>query len=162
MAKKDIELRQADSVWDELDRLHRQISQRAYDLFHARGPAWGGALSDWLSAERELVWKPAVEVRQKDGQIEVLAATPGVEPHQLNIQVTPDTLLIKADVNHEHKAEEGTVQVCEFASGALFRSVHFPEPIDPDSVKADYRNGMLRLTVTVSKQMPKTVDIKAA
>ncbi len=160
MAKHEMELRKTDTIWNDLDRLHRQISQRAYDLFRDRGPLWGGALGDWLSAERELVWKPAVELRQKDGQFELLAATPGVEPKDLNVQITAEAVLIQADVNHDHG--DNAVAVCEFVAGKLFRSIHFPERIDPESVKAEYRNGMLRLTAAISKQVPRTVDVKAA
>ena len=162
MARKDIELRTADTIFEELDQIHRAISRRAYDLFKDRGALWGSALADWVNAERELVWKPAVELRQKDGQFEVLAATPGVEAKDLDVQITPEDLLITADIHHEHTAEEGAVQLCEFNAGKLFRSVHFPEKIDPESVKAEYRNGMLRLTAAVAKAAPTEVDVKAA
>jgi HSP20 family molecular chaperone IbpA len=37
-----------------------------------------------------------------------------------------------------------------------------PQPIDPDSVKAEYRNGMLRLTAVIAKAAARTVDIQAA
>jgi HSP20 family molecular chaperone IbpA len=52
--------------------------------------------------------------------------------------------------------------VCEFQSGQLFRSIHLPEPIDPDSVKAEYKNGLLRLTARIAMKVPTKVDIKAA
>jgi HSP20 family molecular chaperone IbpA len=76
--------------------------------------------------------------------------------------VTPEDVLIRADVDHEHSAEEGTVHVCEFNGGKLFRSIHFPEKIDPDSVKAEYRNGLLVLKAAIAKRAPQKVDIKAA
>ena len=162
MGKNDIELRKADTIFGELDRLHRTISQRAYELFKNQSAGWGTALNDWLNAERELVWKPAIELRQKDNQFEVLAATAGVDPKDLDIQVTPDALLIKAKIDHEHTSNKGTVHVCEFSSGSLFRSVHFPEKIDPGSVKTEYKNGMLRLTAAIAKTRPTKVEIKAA
>ena len=162
MARNNIELRMADSIFEELDQLQRAISRRAYDLFRNRGTPWGSALADWLNAERELVWKPAIELRQKDNQFEVLAATPGVEPKDLDVQITPEDLLIRADIDHEHTAEEGAVHVCEFNGGKLFRSIHFPEKIDPNSVKAEYRNGLLRLTAAIAKAVPTKVEVKAA
>ena len=116
-----------------------------------------------MNAERELVWKPAVELRQKDAQFEILAALPGVEAKDLDIQVTSEDVLIKADINHEHTTQEGAVHLCEFERGKLFRSIHFPEKIDPDSVKADYRNGMLRLTAVMAKAaIAKKVNVRAA
>ena len=162
MARTGIELRKADTIFNELDRLHREISRRAYDLFKNRGTLWGGAPADWLNAERELVWKPAVELRQRDNQFEVLAATPGVEPKDLDIQITPQDVLIKADINHGHIAEEGAVHLCEFNGGKLFRSIHFPEKIDPNSAKAEYRNGLLRLTAAIAKVVPTKIEVRAA
>jgi HSP20 family protein len=161
VAKTDVEIRRTDTILDELNQLHEAISRRAHEFF--QGETHGSALADWLTAERELVWKPAVELRQKGGQFEILAAVAGVEPKNLDIQVTSEDVLIRADVDHRHTAEEGTVQVCEFVGGKLFRSVHLPEKIDPNSVKAEYRNGMLRLTAALAKAAaPQKVEVKAA
>lgn len=162
MARNDIAPRKAETIVNELEQLHNTISRRAYDLFRTRGDLWGSSLADWLNAERQLVWKPAIELRQKDNQFEVLAATPGVEAKDLDVQITPEDVLIKADIGHKHTPEEGAVQLCEFNGGQLFRSVHFPEQIDPDSATAEYRNGMLRLTASRAKASAQKVEIKVA
>lgn len=163
MAKTDIELRKTDTIFDEIDRLQQQISARAYDFFCSREGLWGDALNDWLRAEGELVFTPPVELRQKDGQFEIVAALPGVDAKDVDVRVTPDDVLIRTDVNHEHKSQDGTVHVCELESRKAFRSIHLPEKIDPDSVKADYRNGLLRLTAAVAgKVAPPKHGIRAA
>jgi HSP20 family molecular chaperone IbpA len=163
MARGDVEVKKADTIFDELDRLHQAISRRAYDLFRNGGTLWRGALADWLTAERELISKPAVELRQKDSQFEVLAALPGIEAKDLDVQITPEDLLIKAERVHEHKADTGTVHVCEFETGRIFRSIHFPEKVDPNSAKAEYRNGMLHLTAAIAKAATaQKVEIQAA
>jgi len=161
MARNDVALRKAETIFNELDQLHAAVSRRAYDLFRNRGE-WGGPLTDWLNAERQLVWKPAIELRQKDTQFEVLAATPGVDAKDLDIQITPEDMLIKADIHHMHMPEEGAVEVCEFTGGRLFRSIHFPEKVDPDSATAEYRNGMLRITASIAKPVAKRLEIAAA
>ena len=160
MAKKDvITPRKVETIFNELDQLRHAISRRAYDLFRNRRGLWGGPLADWLNAERQLIWKPAIELRQKDGQFEVLAATPGVDAKDLDVQITPDDVLIKADIHHKHTPEEGVVQACEFNGGQLFRSAHFPEKVDPNSAAAEYRNGMLRLTASIAKPAARKVEI---
>jgi len=162
MARTDVALHKAESIADELDHLHTEISQRAYDLFRNHGNLWSGPMADWFDAEQQLVWKPAIELRRKDGQFELLAATPGVEAKDLDVQITPEDLLIKADIHHKHTVEEGAVQVCEFTGGHLFRSVHFPEKVDPDSVMAEYRNGLLRITASIAKPAAqKKVEVTA-
>lgn len=162
MAKNRITLRKAETILNELEQLQTAISRRAYDLFRTRGTSWGGQLADWLNAERQLVWKPAIELRQKDGQFELLAATPGVDARDLDVQVTPEDVLIKAEIHHKHMPDEGAVQVCEFNGGQLFRSIHLPERIEPESAMAEYRNGMLYLTASIAKPAVRTLEIKAA
>ena len=51
-----------ESILDQIDQLRHRIEQRAYELFRGRD---GGSnpTADWLAAEQELVWKPAVELR---------------------------------------------------------------------------------------------------
>jgi HSP20 family protein len=160
--KNEIEVKKADTVFDELDRLHQTISRRAYELFK-NGSTWGGAIADWLKAESELIAKPPVELTQKDNTFEVLAALPGIEPKDVDVEITPEDLLIKAETTTEKESDKGKVHVSEFSSGSIFRSVHFPEKIDPKTAKAEFKNGMLRLTATIVKEEKATkVDIKAA
>jgi len=57
MARGNVEVKKVDAVFEELDRMHQAIRQRAYDLFRNGGTPWGTALRDWLTAEQELVSK---------------------------------------------------------------------------------------------------------
>ena len=162
MARGNIEVKKVDTVFEELDRLHQAIRARAYDLFRNGGTPWSSALRDWLTAERELVGKPPIELRQADNHFELFAALPGVDAKHLDVQITPEDLLIKADAPHEHAAE-ATVHLCEFGPGQIFRSIHFPEKIDPESAKAELKDGMLHVTAAIAKIVePKKVDVKAA
>jgi HSP20 family protein len=156
--------RRAESLFDELEAMRRQIMARAYDIFKGRGGASGHELDDWVAAERQTVWTPAVEMFEKGGAIVVEAALAGVEPRDLDIQVTPDTLLIKSEIEHVHTGEtKGVVHLCEFQPGRLFRLIRFPKRIDPDAVKAEYRQGLLRLTAAVAVEKPATtVEVQAA
>src|SRR5262249_4276175 len=108
MAKEEVSLKKADSIHDELSRLHEVISHRAYDLFNNHKDSLSDGVDDWLHAEREVVWRPAVELRQTDGQIEIKAAVAGMEPKDLDVQVTPEDILITGATEHHHDTKEGT------------------------------------------------------
>jgi HSP20 family protein len=146
-----LKIRKAETLLHDIEQIQKRITERAYDLFRSRGAALGAALNDWLAAERQTIWKPQVEVCQKDNLFVVEAALAGVEPGQLDIQVTHDTLLIKADTPHTHPETKGIVHVCEFQPGPLFRAIRFPAPIDPEAVKAEYRDGLLRVTAAIGR-----------
>ena len=163
MAKNEIAVRKTDTIFDELDELHKAISQRAYDLF--RNASWSDALDNWLKAENELITKPAVELTQKDGRFDVVAAVPGVDMKDLVVEVTPEELLIKGQTSHEKTSDKGKVHLSEIRTGQVFRSIRFPEAIDTSTAKAEYKDGMLRLTMAIAKTATgtaKKVDIKAA
>ena len=158
----NIAMTQKDSIVDELEQLHQRIARRAYDLFRGRD-GWGDAFGDWLSAEKELVWKPAVELREKDGAFTIAAALPGVEAKDITVDITPQDVVIQAATEHQHTEDKGQVPRCEFTAGQVFRSLPFPKPVDAAKAKAEYQNGMLHITVPIAAAAgAKRVDIKAA
>ena len=65
-----------------------RIMRGAYDLFEKNGKTHGHDLQDWFDAERELVWKPAIELCEDDREIIVTVAVPGIDPRDFHIQVT--------------------------------------------------------------------------
>jgi HSP20 family protein len=144
-----VKSRIVDSLTAQVEAMQTRIADRAHEIWTARGASLGSALDDWLHAEKEIVWRPAVEVRRMNGAFLVEAAIAGVEPSQLDVQASSDELLLAAPLHHRHQAPAGEVLTCEFANGPLFRSVRFPEPVDPKRVKAEIRNGLLRVTAPV-------------
>ena len=158
----EVQVKKPDSILEALTELHQTISKRAYELFLNPEGLLGGPMADWFRAERELVWRPRIELRENNGQLELRVAVAGIDPKQLDVQVTPDDILITAAEEHRHEEDKGTVHVCEFSGGRLFRSIHLPERVDPDSVKAEFRDGMLRLTAAIAKSTTRKVDVQAA
>ena len=150
-----------ESVLDDIERVQQRIAERAQQIFRERRGRFGDAVGDWLRAERETIWRPALEVvRTADGFV-IEAAVAGVDPKNLEVRVTPDELLLTADVHHSDRAQEGDVLLCEFVDGPLFRGYRFPAPIDPAGVSAECRNGLLRVTAPLA-QPAENIKIQAA
>ena len=156
-----VRFRTVDDIAGDLEAIKRRITLRAAEIFRERGDAIGRAVDDWLKAERETVWRPALEVRRTADGFVVEAAVAGVNSSQLDVRVTPNELLMSAELHHAHHEQEGEPLVCEFAKGPLFRTYRFPEPIDPPRVSAEYRNGMLRVMAPLAHPATK-VEIHAA
>lgn len=147
-----IPIKKTRSIAEELQGMHDRVMKRAYEIFNLNGGVCGRELSDWLQAERELAWKPALELSEKDNELHLEMALPGVDPKKLDIEVTPEHILVKADIFHEHKEDKGEIHCCEFAAGNVFRSISLPRRIDPDKVKAEFKNGMLTLKAQVAEE----------
>src|SRR5581483_5310339 len=158
-----VPVKKSESLFDELKDMQDRIMKRAFEIFDRNGHVLGKELDDWLQAESELVWKPAIELEEKDKQIRLQIATPGVDPKDIDIEVSPNYVLVKAESQHEHKEDKGQVHVCEFTSGNMFRSIHLPKKIDPDKVKAEFKNGMLSLTAEIVKEaQARKIELKAS
>ena len=158
----NVPLSQKASIADQLEQLHQRITRRAYEFFQGRD-GWGDAFGDWLSAEQELVSKPAVELREQAGSFTIAAALPGVEAKDITVDITPQDVVIKAAAEHRHTEDKGRVQWCEFTAGQFFRSLSFPKAVDSAKAKAEYQNGMLNITVPIAAgTKAKRVDVKAA
>jgi len=153
--------RTVDSVLADVEGVQRHIAQRAQEIFRARGGAFGHAVEDWMKAERQTIWRPALEVLRTKDAFVVEAAVAGIDPKHFDVQVTPTELVLAAHVHHSDREQEGEVVLCEFAGGPLFRNYKFPEPIDPARVSAEYRNGLLRVTAPIAKRAT-TVTVQAA
>jgi HSP20 family protein len=103
------------------------------------GEAQGRDLENWTQAERELVWRPPFELCEKDGKFQLEAAISGVETKDIDIEVTPEDIVLQANIEHKHTDQKGLVHYCEFVTGKMFRSIHLPKKIDPDKVKAEFK-----------------------
>ena len=149
---ESVPIRKTSSIFDEMNNMNDRIMRRAYEIFEGSGGSHGRDLDNWLQAEQELLWRPALELSETDGEFLLEAALSGVDPKDLDIEVTSDDIVLKADVQHEHEEKKGTIHHCEFEAGKMFRSIRLPKTINPDKVKAEFRNGLLRLTAEIAEE----------
>ena len=146
-----VPIQKISSIRDEIKNIEKRIMQRAYEIFQNNG-VLGRDLENWMQAEQELVWKPALELSERNGEFQLEAAVSGVDAKDIEVEVTSEDIILKADVQHDHKGHKGTVHLCEFRPGKMFRSIHLPKRIDTDKVKAEFRNGLLRLTAPIAEE----------
>jgi HSP20 family molecular chaperone IbpA len=122
----------ADTTVDAINDMYDQITQRAYEIFLARGGVGTLDIEDWLRAEQELLFKPETRVEQTDHGITVTIRIGQAIPTDLQVLITSDAMIIQAEDASTNKT--------------VFRSVEFPRRIDTNKAAAVYRNGCLILT----------------
>ena len=90
-----------------------------------------------------------VDIHDADDHYALEAELPGVTEDQINLSVENDTLTISADMQSERKDEKAFYS--ERRVGHVSRSFSL-EGIDQEHISADYKNGIL--TVTLPKEKP--------
>lgn len=125
-------VRTAESIAEEIEGVYEEITSRAYASFLQRGGIGGLGLEDWLKAERELLVKPVAHVREMDCRIIVTIRIGKVRPADIQILVTPDSMVIQAENRVVGKR--------------IFRTIEFPRRIDVNKAEAIYADGCVILT----------------
>src|SRR6185503_16837760 len=143
--------------------IQSRIRQRAFEISLSR-PVDAHAAYDWIAAESEIISVPSAELIEKDGVFELKFAIAGVNPDDVNVMVTPEQVLLRAESSHQHDSSAGTIHICDFKSATIFRAVNLPGTIDVDSVKVDFADGMVHITAARhgdEQAKPKRVARKA-
>jgi HSP20 family protein len=122
---------------------------------------------NWLSPTGErpstegATWAPAVDIYETGESLNVEAELPGIEPKDIEVSVDEGVLTIKGERKLEKEVKEENFHRIERAYGMFQRSVRLPQDVDPESVKASYDDGVLKVTVPkVEPKKPKSVPVE--
>jgi HSP20 family protein len=96
-------------------------------------------LADWMTADRDMVWRPAIDLIKEDNEFVARALIPGVDARDIEVLIAPEMLLIKGEI---HRGQYGHTE--------LLRSVRFPRPVNPDRVLAELKDGMLSVRAEIA------------
>jgi len=131
--------------WALINRLRRELDQ-GFD-----------------SATRDASWTPAVDIHEEPGQFIVRADLPGVKPADIEITAEKGVLALRGARNFEQKNDDGHYSRVERVSGKFVRSFTLPENVQTDAIKAQFKDGVLELTIPkVAKVEPRRIEVQAA
>jgi HSP20 family protein len=105
-------------------------------------------------------WAPAVDIFENGDSIVLKAELPGVDPKDVEVRVEDNTLYLKGERNFEKEVKEEHYHRIERSYGPFSRSFALPGSIDSEKVAADYKDGVLTLTIPKREEAkPKTIKI---
>jgi HSP20 family protein len=106
-----------------------------------------------LATQREgAAWWPPIEVEERDGELHVKADLPGVRKEDVDIEVTPDALILRGERRQSHEEREEGFYRSECSYGSFQRAIPLPEGADPDKAKATFQDGVLEVTLPAPKR----------
>jgi HSP20 family protein len=98
-------------------------------------------------------WAPAIESKVDNGNLIIKADLPGIDPKEVSISVLGNQLTIEGERKQEEKKEEKDYFYQEVSYGKFSRTITLPEGVNADQVKANYKNGVLEISVPAPKQL---------
>jgi len=108
-------------------------------------------------------WTPALDLHEDKDNLFVKIELPGMKKEDINISLHDGSLSISGERRSEEKTENTEVYRSERFVGRFQRTVTLPAPIAVDKVKADYKDGILTITLPKTEEAkPKQIDVQVA
>jgi HSP20 family protein len=130
----------------ELEILQRQIDR----MFGRIAPNGDGEISAFS-------YVPSAEMEETGDTIFLKLEIPGLEAKDLDIAVTEDNVSISGERKSESKSEEKGMFRSEFRYGKFERRIPLPAHVESDKAQAEYKNGLLTLTLPKAENEKKKV-----
>lgn len=138
-------VRELSSMQDRMNRMWGNLYDRGQEDVTSRGS-----------------WLPPVDIYQTDGQQVVLKAeVPGLRREDIDLTVEQNTLTIKGQRRPDDGVREEQYHRLERSYGAFSRSFTLASTIDSAAVRAEYRDGVLTVTLPLRQEVrPKQIQVE--
>lgn len=137
------------TLWASPFSFMRRFGEEMDRLFEDFGR--GSALAPRNFAQ-VAAWSPQVEVFQRDGQLVVRAALPGLTKDDVQVELRDDAVILRGERRQEHEEQREGYYRCEVSHGSFYREIPLPEGTKTGDAKATFRDGVLEITMQAPKE----------
>lgn len=142
-------------TWYPFDNLRREVDKlfEDFDGGFWRMPA-RRSLFDFAPFGRTQTGAgvPAVDIAEKEGAYEITAELPGIDEKNVEVSLANGGLTIKGEKKIEKEEKKKDYFLSERRYGSFERYFTVPEGVDTDKISAEFKNGVLKVT------LPKTAE----
>ena len=92
-------------------------------------------------------WVPAVNVSENDKGYEIEVAAPGMKKEDFKVKIEKGVMHISAEKKEEKEEKKKNYTRQEYNYSSFSRSFTLPDDVKEDDIKAQYENGVLKLSV---------------
>ena len=135
-----------------LDALENEFAG-LMERFLGANEGWGNGLK---------AFTPKSNLAETEISYEVSVELPGMKPEEFNVEFRNGELWITGEKKQEEEETGKTFHRIESRYGEFRRVYKLPSAVNQDQVQAEYKNGILRVTVPKAEELkPKRVEVKA-
>ena len=138
--------------WREMSALPHRINDFFNEpLFRLSGEGEDLSLGTWF---------PAVDMFDDDDKIVIKAELPGMDKKDISVDIENRVLTLSGERNYDNEVKEDSYYRRERATGRFKRSFHLPADVDADQIKADFKDGVLKVEIQKpDEQKPKQITV---
>jgi len=132
--------------------------------FH-KHPFYNGLLNDFendLFKHKNNSDVPAVNIQEDEKQFLLELAVPGMKKDDFKIDLENQVLTISSETKEETEKTENNYTRREFSYNSFSRSFTLPKSIVSEKIKADYKDGILKISLPKNKETKLSREIKVA
>jgi HSP20 family molecular chaperone IbpA len=104
-------------------------------------------------------WNPSVDLYETKDAFILEADLPGVKPEDVKVEAENGELVLSGTRVIEKRQNDGPFHTMERSSGHFMRRIKLPQSIDKDAIKAEFHDGVLRVTLPKAKN-PKRGELR--
>jgi len=105
-------------------------------------------------------WKPSVDIYETAEAIILKAELPGIKKEDVSVEVKDNVLMLKGERTEEKEAEGKNYYRKERAFGSFNRSFNLQHRIQPDRIKARFKDGVLKIEIPKpEEEKPKQITV---
>ena len=136
------------------------LQDRMNRMFDESYRGRGASEDDWALGGS---WAPAVDIYEHEGNIVLTAELPGVDPKDVDIRVENNVLTLRGQRKWSDEVKRESYHRVERSYGGFTRSFTLPNVVDTEKIKADFRDGMLKLVLPKKEEAkPRQISINVA
>ncbi|MBX3319360.1 MAG: Hsp20/alpha crystallin family protein [Nitrospira sp.] len=144
--------------WDPFRELE-EVSDRLNRMFARPATRAANGKETMIVAD----WTPSVDISETEGEYQIKAEIPDVKKEDVKVTLEDGVLTIQGERKHEKEEKGKRYHRIERSYGSFIRTFSLPDVIDEDKVKAEFKEGVLNLSLPKSeKAKPKAIDVKVA
>ena len=99
--------------------------------------------------------EPLVDIKQTDSQVKVALEMPGVDKQDIDLEIKGDMLYVRAQRKHEINQENKGFIKSERRYQGFYRTIPLPTHVKSEGAQADYRDGVLNISIPKIKVLEK-------
>lgn len=106
------------------------------------------------------MWYPVVDMYEEDNSFVIKAELPGMDKKDISVDVKDRILTLKGERNYDNEVKEENYYRRERSYGKFQRTFTLPVDVEPDKIKADFKDGLLKIEVPKPEEhKPKEITI---